>query len=379
MTKIMLVQGRSVINSFGGAEKVFCNLANALLERGYEVTCVCDEYKKGNPVYPLKDKVKLINISAKTDDPLQNLQTRIKRLIPASFRFSRVIENEKPDLIICFFIKDVYRIKYLHKLDIPIIVMQHCYPDFYFEKMKKQNYLLNLFLLRNVAAVQVLLPSYVQQIKSRLPDANVIVIPNSVPVSADVDVVDLSNEKKTIVFVARLEENQKRPHLLLEAFGHIAKDFPDWKLELWGAQTTSAYQHSLEEIVSRYGIENQVSFMGVTKEINKVYKSADIFALPSSFEGFPLSLTEAMSIGLPPIGFKSAPAVNELIKNGENGLLADESIEDYARCLQELISSKEKRVALGKQAHEDMKAYAPEKVWDMWDEAIKKILLEQSK
>lgn len=376
MTKIMLIQGRSVINSFGGAEKVFCNLGNALTERGYEVVNVCDEFKSGKPAYPLNEKVKLVNLSEKKKDKLQNIRTRLKRLVPASFRFSRIVKEEKPDLIICFFIKDVYRIKYLHRIKAPIILMQHCYPDFYFEKMKKHNYYLNLFLLRNIAAVQVLLPSYIKQITSRVKNANVIVIPNSVPVVADKDIVNLAEEKKNIVFVARLEENQKRPHLLLEAFGKIAKEFPDWKLQLWGSETVPAYQARLREIIEQYGIENQARFMGVTKDVNSVYKSADIFALPSSFEGFPLSLTEAMSAGLPPVGFKSAAAVNELIKDGGNGLLADESVEDYARCLKELMASKEKRIAFGRQAHEDMKAYAPEKIWDMWDEAVKKVLLK---
>lgn len=374
MTKIMLVQGRSIINSFGGAEKVFCNFANAMAKRNHDVVCVCDEYKKGAPAYPLDDKVRLINISEKNDNTLHNLSVRAKRLYPASFRFKKILKQEKPDVIVCFFIKDVYRIKYLQRVKTPIILMQHCYPDFYFNKMKKRNYHLNLFLLRNLAAIQVLLPSYVSQIKSRLPDANVIVIPNSVPVVDDKDITDLSKEKKKIVFVARLEEEQKRPHLLLEAFAKVAHEFPDWKVELWGSRTTEGYQKRLEDIIKKNGLEKQVLFMGVTKDINSVYKNADIFALPSAFEGFPLSLTEAMSAGLPPIGFASAAAVNELIHNGKNGLLAEENIDDYARCLRELMSSKEKRISFGKQAHEDMKAYAPDAVWDLWDKTIKNIL-----
>lgn len=375
MAKIMLVQGRSVVNSYGGAEKVFCNLSNALVDRGYDVVNVCDEYKSGSPVYPLDERVKFINASAKVKNPLHNLHTKLKRLIPASFRFNRIIKAEQPDLIICFFIKDLYRIKYLHRIQTPIIVMQHGNPDFYFNKMKKQNYLLNLFLLRNVAAIQVLLPSYVPQITSRIKNANVIVIPNSVPEVRDEDITNLKEEKKTIVYVARLEEFQKRPHLLLESFGKIAKEFPDWKLEFWGSETTKEYQELLTALVLRFNLVKQVKFMGVTKDINAVYQKADIFALPSSFEGFPLALTEAMSAGLPVIGYKSAAAVNELIKDGVNGLLAEDSTDDYARCLSELMSSKEKRVAFGKMAHEDMKEYTPDKVWMMWDELIKKTLV----
>ena len=156
MTKIMLFQGRSVVNFSGGAEKVLCNMSNALSSRGFEVLTVCDEFRKGTPFYKLDQNVRFCNLSARTGNLLKDAGTWLtRRFVPASFRLQRFLKREKPEVIVCYFISDVYRIKFLQRVKSPIILMQHCYPDFYFQKMKKFNYWLNLFLLRNVAAIKL--------------------------------------------------------------------------------------------------------------------------------------------------------------------------------------------------------------------------------
>lgn len=375
MTKIMLFQGRSVVNFSGGAEKVLCNMSNALSSRGFEVLTVCDEFRKGTPFYKLDQNVRFCNLSARTGNLLKDAGTWLtRRFVPASFRLQRFLKREKPDVIVCFFISDVYRIKFLQRVKSPIILMQHCYPDFYFQKMKKFNYWLNLFLLRNVAAIQVLLPDYVEQIRSRLPKANVVVIPNAVPMVKDEDVVRLTEPKHKIVYVSRMDEYQKRPHLLLEAFGRIAGDFPEWTVEFWGGGASEEYAQKMEALVLRYNLVGRTVFMGTTDKIMEVYKNADVFVITSTFEGFPLAMTEAMSCGLPVVGFKTASAVNELVRDGRNGLLVDETVDALAAGLRELMSSPEKRVEYGSRAHEDMKAYAPDIIWNQWAELINKIV-----
>ena len=58
---------------------------------------------------------------------------------------------------------------------------------------------------------------------------------------------------------------------------------------------------------------------GSTNDVPDVLRQGDIFAFPSAYEGFGLSLAEAMSMGLPAVGYKSCSAVNELIVDGKNG------------------------------------------------------------
>ena len=102
----------------------------------------------------------------------------------------------------------------------------------------------------------------------------------------------------------------------------------------------------------------------------------DIFAFPSAYEGFGLTLAEAMSVGLPGIGYKNCSAVNEIIKDGENGLLADDGVDSLAEKMRQLMSSSSLRQQLGETAHESMKQYSAENIWGQWEKLIKEVILK---
>ena len=80
---------------------------------------------------------------------------------------------------------------------------------------------------------------------------------------------------------------------------------------------------------------------------------------------------------MPAVGCKSCPAVNELIKDGENGFLCENGVDAFAQALEKLMSDEELREKMGKAAKEDMKQYAPDKIWDMWEKLMEKILNEK--
>ena len=65
--KIMLVNFLKVVNSAGGAERVFCNMSNEFVRRGYEVYAVCCDWEDGTPFYELDGRVNFINIDEAFD------------------------------------------------------------------------------------------------------------------------------------------------------------------------------------------------------------------------------------------------------------------------------------------------------------------------
>ena len=73
-----------------------------------------------------------------------------------------------------------------------------------------------------------------------------------------------------------------------------------------------------------------------------------------------MSLAEGMSMGLPAIGYMNCSGVNELITDGVDGYLCEDGVDDFRDKLRKLMSDRDLRVAMGKQAHIAMKAYAPE-------------------
>ena len=218
--------------------------------------------------------------------------------------------------------------------------------------------------LNRVDCVQVLLKADIEIVKKYL-SVSVIQIPNIVPQYNNK--ANLENPKYRIAYIGRLDKKQKRPHLLIEAFSKINKDFPNWRIDIWGGIVDKKYYNKLKELISKYNIEKKVKLCGTTSEVNSVLINSDIFAFPSSYEGFPLALTEAMSAGLPCVGFKTCSAVNELIVDDETGILCDDGVMGFAEGLKKLMQNKEKRIILGTAAKEEMKKFAAEKIWDEWE------------
>jgi glycosyltransferase, group 1 family protein len=369
-----------MINSAGGAEKVFCEMANMLSERGHSVTAIAFDKNKGKPFYAVNENVKFINSGqgcklgknwwqkirasfySKNEKELYSEEIyddiRAKRLAP--------FVNEKDFDVIISYNPSATRIL-IHKLKvkIPIITMFHVYPE---TILKDMSYLTKI-ALEKCSVIQVLLPSYVN-ITRKYIDNKMVVIPNIVPQYSNSD----CHKEKCIVNVARIDGQTKRQILLIEAFNKIKTKHPDWKLEFWGdIDYDKKYYKKCQNMISHYKLSEQAFFRGATNNVLNVYNKAAIFAFPSAYEGFGLALTEAMSAGLPAVGCKSCPAVNELIKDGENGFLCENGVDAFAQALEKLMSDEELREKMGKAAKEDMKQYAPDKIWDMWEKLIEQV------
>ena len=226
--------------------------------------------------------------------------------------------------------------------------------------------------MKKVSLCQVLLPSFVELMKPYY-NGKVVVIPNSIPPIDDnfICKYDNNDRKHIIINIARITP-VKNQELLIKSFAKITNKYPKWEVNIWG-NTDKKYKEKLDNLVNELKLNNKVFFKGLTNKPLEELKNADIFAFPSLHEGFSLALSEAMSIGLPSIGLKIAPSVNELIINEKNGLLAENNEEDYAKNLEKLILDVNLRKKLGMEAKELVKNYAPEKIVSMWEDLIKNI------
>ena len=377
---ILLLNTWRVINSKGGTEKVFCNMANALTDRGHTVLALACENKTGSPFFSLNSKVKFINIGNLTSyekvvreiltvfefRKVDRVRKRIKlRAYFMQKKLSPVIKNFNPDVIISFTSDGTFWLK-SNKfcLNCPVITMYHFNAeiilknDIYYESLEQSD------------CIQTLLNRDIKITKDIITPKKIVTIPNVVP--QYVESAELKNKK--IITVGRCEPKQKRTHILIEAFNLLKNKFPDWQVEIWGeTNVDSKYYDYCENLIRKYNLQN-IKFCGTTNNVEGVCKTASLFAFPSAYEGFGLALTEAMSMRLPAIGFKNCPAVNELIRDGKNGILCEDNVEDFARGLAELMGNSEKRKQYGTQAKEDMKQYAPEIIWNQWEKLIDEVV-----
>ena len=220
---------------------------------------------------------------------------------------------------------------------------------------------------------QVLLPSFATHITNHLPNAKTIVIGNAIPrYEQEADLLRKKDNYK-IIFVARLDKKHKRPHILIEAFAPLAKRYPNWSVEIWGAEDRKIYKKELEYLIASNHLEQQVHLMGTSTDVPSILQQGDIFAFPSAYEGFGLSLGEAMSMGLPAIGYKSCPAVNELIINGKTGILCDDGIKPFSDALEQLMKNQKLRAEMGKAGRIHMEQYVPQSIWNKWEELLVRV------
>ena len=369
--KIMLANFTRMVGDSGGLAKVTCSFANEMNSRGHDVSLVYSDEKSGEFFFDLAENINCYDLrfvsGARIKYPsylkvyreiVRAFDVRKGRTVNNFFFEKYVLKNledtinkVQPDIIISFQPAASKSLLCDLKISIPVITMSHGDPEDYFQSYP----LKEIPSLEASALCQVLLPSFEQHLKNHLPNVKTITIGNAV---SQFEVpADLAAEKKhhTIVFIGRLVRNHKRPHLLIEAFKKIADKYPGWQVELWGSEGGKQYYKHLEQMISKFDLKDRVFLKGATTDVPSVLKNGDIFAFPSAYEGFGLALAEAMSMGLPAIGYKNCVAVNELIVNNENGFLCEDGVDDFSEKLKMLMSSNELRVKMGMNAHLEMK------------------------
>jgi glycosyltransferase involved in cell wall biosynthesis len=151
-----------------------------------------------------------------------------------------------------------------------------------------------------------------------------------------------------IITVGRLVQvkNQK---LLIRAFSEVIKSFPDAELVIVGG---GPLRNELEDCVDSLGIRKQVHFLGEIprEEVYSQLAISDLFALPSSSEGFCVAAVEAMATGLPVVA-SDIDVLHDVV--GEPGVFADPNDPaEFADALIALVEDPERRGRLGTEAKE---------------------------
>ncbi len=150
----------------------------------------------------------------------------------------------------------------------------------------------------------------------------------------------------TIVMVARCVP-QKNHALLLRAFAHANR--PGRILFIGDGPLET----SLRNLADGLGISGKVDFLGQRHDIETLLSEAQIFALTTNWEGFPLSILEAMRAGLPVIA-NDVGGIREAVRHGENGfLIPPRDDEMFTACLTRLLDSPALRRSLGRAARRD--------------------------
>lgn len=134
---------------------------------------------------------------------------------------------------------------------------------------------------------------------------------------------DRGGDERWLLSVARLDgsERQKGIDHVLKALHRLRTKVPEVRYRIVGEGSD---RERLEGIAKDLGIDDRVDFLGWSgqAELADLYRSCDLFILPSAQEGFGLVYVEAMAAGKPVIAAQ-AGAVPEVVVDGQTGILVE--------------------------------------------------------
>ena len=334
-----------------------------LVDRGWAVTLIMLVAPTKPSFYPLDPRIKLapLDIAGNSANALEAIGNTWKRV--------RVLRQEilasQPDVVISFMNSvNVYAILACFQSKIPIIVSEHIYPGAN-DANKIWQFIMNV-TYRYADLVTVLtqnaLPFYPAARGYRA-----IVMPNPVTTpSPAIEMTQLATAP-SLVAIGRLHP-QKGFDLLLKAFARLKTKYPDWQIVILGEGPMRA---DLEALRAELQLTDRVHLPGLVTNVTEYLYQADLFVMPSRFEGFPMALCEAMACGLPVLAADCLSGPRDIIDDGVNGVLvATEDVTALAAGLDALMSDPAKRQQLAKAAPKILDRFGVDRVMDIWAEAI---------
>jgi glycosyltransferase involved in cell wall biosynthesis len=140
---------------------------------------------------------------------------------------------------------------------------------------------------------------------------------------------------------------QKGFDLLLQAWAIVVKSVPLARLRIVGDGPLRA-EH--ERMAYALGLTGRVEWLDPTSEIERLYRQADVFVLPSRYEGMPLALLEAQALGVPAVAFDCPTGPAEILTSHTGRLVPPGDAPAMAEALVELLASPELRAQMGRAA-----------------------------
>ena len=190
-------------------------------------------------------------------------------------------------------------------------------------------------------------------------------IPNMLTYSTDeCSVSTIKNH--TVLIVARMDEQAKRIKKALQIWKEIPQKILEkgWILTILGDGDDLSYY---KDYVQKHRIKN-VTFEGKQNPLS-YYQRASIFMMTSAFEGWPMTLMEAMQNGCVPIVFDSFKAVYDIVDSNKNGIIvSNNDVDTYVKELVRLMDDDNYRKQLAQNALADCKRFDKEHVVNQWIE-----------
>lgn len=345
----------------GGMERVLSIKANYLASHNYDITIITTSQHSKKPYFPLSSAIRLIDLEINYDQieklplykkilPLKNKKSLHKK------RLQEALENIKADIVISMF---THEVSFLCKIkDGSTKILELHFSKHFRElddKYNKATFLKKLsskiLNLRDFHAAKKY-DKFVVLTKEDKEDwgklSNITVIQNPIPFNHN----NRTNlHSKNAIAVGRLC-SQKGFDMLVEIWSKIDSEIrSQWHLTIFGAGPD---EQKLRNLIFKYKLAESISIHAPVKNIEDEYLKCSIMCFTSRYEGFGMSLFEAMSCGLACISFNCPCGPSEIINKKNGKLINAFDTATYASELTELMLNEDLRKNLGTNAIVDI-------------------------
>lgn len=348
------------IHYIGGVERVTVNMANYYVTAGHRVTILSLSRKKDLNFFNLDERVVIHYLNFHFENGF-NLPQKIASV----FKVNSYLKKIKEQAIVIA-TGTSYPSSLLAMLprrkNLKTIGFQHAT---YASARHIWGLLRWLFFSRLDAVVSL--------VECDLPDlkkhnSNCWVIPNALHFYPE---KFAKLENKTILTIGRMHP-EKGYDLLIKVFEKFTVTHPDWRFKILG---DGPLKNEIIESIEKTGFKERIEILPPSDQIYDHFLEASIYLMPSRVEPFGMVLLEAQACGLPVVAFNCPTGPAEIITNFTDGcnnadgfLIHPFDLDEMNSKLHELCTNPELRKSLGHNGHENVKRFAPEAIYQKWDQ-----------
>lgn len=184
-----------------------------------------------------------------------------------------------------------------------------------------------------------------------------------IPPTYDMDCFD--QKENIILFVGQIN-HQKRVDIMIDAWKIIKKQLSDWKFQIVG---DGPLCDEMKMKVNHDMIEGVV-FCGF-QQPKKYYQKAKVFWMTSSYEGWGMTLVEAMGNGCVPIGMNTYAAIHDIIDDGLNGFITPANdLDTFVNKSLLLMRNDNSRAEMAYAALRKVWRFDAERIANQWNDLI---------
>jgi len=337
-----------------GAETMCENLTYELVKKGHKIIVV----SLYNTHSPITERIEKRNI------PLIYLDKKLGLDLSIIKEIRKVIKQYKPDIIHTH----LYLLKYvvIASFGLKVKGIVHTVHNI----AQKENIALDRWVNRIFFKTNKVIPvALSEQIRLtimqvyKIRKTNIPVIFNGFSLHDNIPSRNYDiNDQIKLIHVGRYTDVKN--HLaLLQAVTEIHQTIPHLILNLYG---TGELKNNIDSYICEHYASDYIFDNGLSDNILGKLIESDIFVLPSKYEGMPMSIIEAMSVGLPIIASRVG-GIPDMIKDGVDGLLCEPNKESIKASLLKIIGCKELRKELGTNAIRKSEKYSAKQMADAYE------------